>query len=141
MFPFLFSEPKVFPIFFSFFKVSCLVSTMFSSSDETSDADTSSQVDLFANTQIPTRNSHVADSNPDLWADTNFECPWFLLFQWNGDSNPFLLKALVDLDPLDIDDKWLSGTLSPKSRCKHRSFLKFPDFSISIFGKVHKRKQ
>lgn len=100
----------------------------------------SSQVDLFADTQTETRNPHVTDTQPDKWVDTNFDFPWMILFQWSGQINPFVLVYLIELDPTDVDGKWLTGVLSPSSRCKHREMKLYPDHAISIFGKVHKGK-
>lgn len=89
-----------------------------------------SQADIFADTQIPT------DDKRDHWVGIY---PWLIIFLWGGQENPFILKACVDMDS-DIDVNWLSGILSPKSRRKHRNVKKFPDFSVSIFGKVQKSK-
>lgn len=105
---------------------------------DSSDAD--SQTDMFANTQAPPETNHIRDSQPDQWGDTNFEYPWIVLFKWNGSINPFKLLPLTEVDPRDIDNKWLSYLLSPASRCKHRNLTKFPDYAVSLFGKVHKSK-
>lgn len=98
-----------------------------------------SQEDLFANTQIKTRTDHVTESSPNKWINTkNFDFPWLIMFLWGGQANPFVLVYLIELDPQDVDGKWLTGILSPKSRCKHRNVKFYPDFSVSIYGKVHK---
>ena len=99
-----------------------------------------SQTDLFANTQVETRNDHVTDEHPDKWMDTNFEYPWMIFFKWDGNMTPFAVLSLIELNPQDIDGKWLTGILSPKSRIKHRSLKFFADYSVSIFGKIHKSK-
>lgn len=96
--------------------------------DRMSEDDNDSQPDMFANTQ----------ANPEPMDITkNFEFPWLILFLWSGQSEPFTMVPLIDLDPLDIDSKWLSAILSSKSRCKHRHFKNYPDFAVSIFSKVH----
>lgn len=100
--------------------------------------DASSQADLFANTQIPMENENVKESQPGQWADTKLEFPWLILFLWGGQRSPFVLTEVVGFDPQEIDGKWLSGILSPKSRTKLRNFSKYPDYSVSLFGKVHK---
>lgn len=97
-----------------------------------------SQQDLFANTQIETKNPHVNDSNPNEWNDTDFEYPMLVLFLWNGQIKPFTLVSLIELNPRDVDGKWLSGVLSPTSRLKHRNFRLYPDFGVSVFGKIQK---
>lgn len=99
-----------------------------------------SQADLFANTQVVTRNKHVTEERPDQWADKNFEYPMLILFQWGGQTSPFILMSLLQLDPRDIDGSWLTGILSPASRRKHRNVRFFSDYKVSIFGKVQKRK-
>lgn len=88
-----------------------------------------SQVDLFANTQVKT------DEKKDHWIGIY---PWLILFLWGGQTHPFLLKRSEDMDPDDIDVTWLSGILSPKSRLKHRNLKQYPDYSVSIFGKIQK---
>lgn len=98
-----------------------------------------SQQDVFANTQIPTK-THVNEDNPHKWETTDFEYPMLVLFLWNGQDNPFVLVYLIELDPLDVDEKWLSGILSPVSRLKHRNFKMYPEFAVSIFCKIQKRK-
>lgn len=107
---------------------------MFSSDDD-------SQTDLFANTQQPTRNEYVTESQPDKWVETDLEYPWMILFHWNGSMSPFNLQDLIKLNPSDIDGKWLSALLSPVSRCKHRNLSQYPDHAVSLFEKVHKSKR
>lgn len=97
-----------------------------------------SQTDLFANTQIPTKNSHVNANNQ--WDTSNLEYPMVVLFLWNGQMNPFVLVDLTDLEPEDVDEKWLSGILSPVSRLKHRNMKMFPEFGVSLYAKIQKRK-
>lgn len=97
-----------------------------------------SQQDIFANTQMPTENTNVNDCNPHEWKNTNFDYPMLVLFKWNGEINPFALVPLIELDPQDIDDKWLSGVLSPASRLKHRNFKIYTEFGVSVFAKVQK---
>ena len=104
------------------------------------DETAASQEDLFANTQVESTNPHVSNDKPDEWADTNFDYPYLILFCWDGETNPFMLVPLTEIDPRDIDWKWLSGILSPKSRCKLRKMTQFPDYSVSIFGKVQRSK-
>ena len=99
-----------------------------------------SQQDMFANTQVQTRNEHVTDSNPDKWTDTDFEYPMLIIFRWGGQADPFILSFLVELDPEDVNVNWLNGILSPTSRCKHRNLKAFPDFSVSIYSKVQKSR-
>ena len=98
-----------------------------------------SQQDVFANTQEPTRN-HVSASNPHQWASSNFEYPMLVLFLWNGQINPFVLVYLIELDPEDVDEKWLTGILSPTSRLKHRTLKMYPECGVSIFCKIQKSK-
>lgn len=94
-----------------------------------------SQEDIFADTQ------HKSESDNDAkWGDHDFEYPWVILFLWGGQEEPFVLVNLNDLDPRDIDRKWLTAILSPQSRCKHRNFKKYPDFAVSLYAKVHKSK-
>lgn len=105
------------------------------------DSSDDSQEDIFANTQVPTTNIHVNDKNPNQWETTNFEYPMLVLFLWSGNLNPFILVCLIDLDPEDVDEKWLSGVLSPTSRSKLRHLKMYPEFGVSIFGKIHKSKE
>lgn len=104
------------------------------------DSSDDSQQDIFADTQIPTKNSHVSESNPHKWENTNFEYPMLVLFLWNGQKNPFVLVYLIELDPQDVGEKWMSAILSPASRAKHRNLKMFPEFGVSVFSKIHKSK-
>lgn len=100
--------------------------------DNTSESE--SQVDMFENTQTQ------SDTRIEDWDQRNFEYPGLVLFLWNGQTNPFVLVSLIELDPKEVEMKWLSGILSPASRSKHRSFNMFQDCAVSIFGKIHKSK-
>lgn len=86
-----------------------------------------SQVDMFENTQTQT-----------YTGDKDFEYPGMIFFLWNGQINPFVMVYLVELDAKEVNEKWLTGTLSPASRCKHRNFSRFSEFAVSIFAKVQK---
>ena len=99
-----------------------------------------SQQDIFANTQIQTqtKNIHVSESNPHKWDNTNFEYPMLVLFLWNGQTDPFVLVYLIEMDPQDVGEKWLSGILSPASRSKHRNLKMYPECGVSIFSKINK---
>ena len=99
-----------------------------------------SQQDIFINTQISTKNPNVNDDNPHKWENTNFEYPMVVLFLWNGQIDPFILVYVIELDPEDVDEKWLSGILSPASRLKHRNLKMYPEFGVSIFCKIQKSK-
>lgn len=98
-------------------------------SNEESDSG-QSQCDIFADTQDPNEQQKEID----------FEYPRLILFLWGGQINPFILMELVELDPDEVEGVWLSGVLSPKSRCKPRNFKQFTDYAISIFAKVQKSK-
>lgn len=101
-------------------------------------SDDDSQQDLFANTQIPSSNPN--ESNPDKWKANNFEYPMLVLFLWNGEKNPFILVNVIDLDPQDVGEKWLSAILSPVSRVKPRNFKIYQEFGVSVYAKIHKSK-
>ena len=100
-----------------------------------------SQQDVFANTQVPSKNVHVNENNPHKWENTDFDYPMLVLFLWNGQINPFVLVYLIELDPEDVGEKWLSAILSPASRAKHRVLKMYPEFGVSIFSKLHKSKK
>ena len=64
--------------------------------------------------------------------------PKIIIFKWDGCEAPFQMLYLIDLDPQDFNGKWITGILAPKSRFKLRNLKGFPDYGVSLFGKVHK---
>ena len=108
-----------------------------------------SQIDFFA-TQLPEKKSKlkskVCSSSAPLLTRQDSKAPsyeylWLVIFKWGGDIDfPFEAVALTDLIPKDYDKTWLTGIMSPKSRRRYRDISIYPDFSISVFGKMEKGK-
>ena len=92
--------------------------------------------DLFENTQASA--AQDLEKEPEKWKGYDLEYPWLIIFSWGEEMNPFILLTLIEIDPSGIDSQWLSGLLSPASRCKHRNLKMFPDTAVSIFAKIQK---
>ena len=104
-------------------------------------SDYDSQTDIFSlqvSTKLKTISSAPSYTGPKK---LDYVYRWLILFKWGGDvENPFELMSVEHLQEGDIDPSFLTGILSPLSRMKHRNIGHFPDFAISIFGKVEESK-
>lgn len=102
---------------------------------------------MFASQQIKKAKKHkppITSSAPQpskSLAKLMEQYPNLVFFKWGGDiHNPFELVKLESLNPNDIDTNWVCGILSEQSRKKHRDIKSFPDYLVSVFSKIEKRK-
>ena len=111
---------------------------------ETMDSTDDSQTDIFATQVPPKKKVFKTSSAPPYRPSTHvqdLDYKWIIIFKWGGDIDfPFELVPVNVFGPDELSSNFLSGILSPLSRLKHREMSAYPDFSISIFAKVEKRK-